>query len=524
MKGNYNMNRNIYCTKDDENCNDFNYNLSLLGFYIIYIIYFIFSGLQVKYGFYDMKRKSMLKTGSSSINGTINTIYKSIPFLYEIKLAIDWTFTSTCLDLFQWNKFESIYDTVYTTYCAMSAKNISKVGQQIGKALKVGMGGTLSFGLIILLVGPIYLFSSLNPTNKLNNLNGATLTIELSFFYENGAVKNYTLFQNSKPESIIDFKENDDDWIKYKYSESSSTKTFPIEQVQKVKFSETSDRNWGLAKPQIENLIDLLDWKNETENEIKEIQLIIDYQFERLFPAEAKIAKDRKGVVIYDKEKNGTIDDNSEIGRLKNAISKCQSDEIHFKDIYSIPIRLTANSDSRVIEDPKFFFKYDIDLGFTGCRIRDNETLFYESNENSSYSNSYLESYFTVKKNADNQTEGIVFHVFSDKVSTSISGYSILTFYVSFILLAGTYVRNFFAGQPSKITLTEMPYCQEIINLCEGIKISRNSFDFNQEEKLYYILIELMRSPDYLRFLTESSVEQFNRRKMLTQKTNDTNI
>ena len=524
MKGNYNMNRQIYCTKDEyENCNDFNNNLSLLGFYIIYIGYFIFSGVQVKFGFYDMKRKSMLKSGSSSINGTINTIYKSIPFLYEIKLAIDWTFTSTCLDLFQWNKFESIYDTVYTTYCAMSAKNISKVGQQIGKTLKVGMGATLSFGLIILLVGPILLFSSLNPTNQLNNLNGATLTIELSFLYGNGAVKNYTLFQNSKPESIIDFKENDPDWDKYKYSLSSSTKTFPKEQAQKVKFSETSDRNWGLAKPQIENLIDLLNWKNETENEIKEIQLIIDYQFERLYPAVAKIAKDRKGVVIYDKEKNGTIDDNSEIGRLKNAISKCKNDEIHFKDIYSPPIRLTANTDSRVIEDQKYFVKYDIDLGFTGCRIMDNDTIFYDSNGSSNYFNSYLESYFTVKKNDKDQTEGIVFHVFSDKVSTSISGYSILTFYVSFILLAGTYVRNFFAGQPSKITLTEMPYCQEVINLCEGIKISRNSFDFNQEEKLYYILIELMRSPDYLRYLTESSVEQFNKRKILTQKMDETN-
>ena len=278
-----------------------------------------------------------------------------------------------------------------------------------------------------------------------------------------------------------------------------------------------------MAKPQIENLIDILNWKNETENEIKEIQLIIDYQFERLFPAEAKIAKDRKGVVIYDKEKNGTIDDDSEIGRLKNAISKCKNDEINFKDIYSPPIRLTANTDSRVIEDQKYFVKYDIDLGFTGCRILDNDTLFYDSNENISYSYSYLESYFTVKKKDKNQREGIVFHVFSDKVSTSISGYSILTFYVSFILLAGTYVRNFFAGQPSKISLTEMPYCQEVINLCEGIKISRNSFDFNQEEKLYYILIELMRSPDYLRYLTESSIEQFNRRKFLTQKANDTN-
>ena len=30
--------------------------------------------------------------------------------------------------------------------------------------------------------------------------------------------------------------------------------------------------------------------------------------------------------------------------------------------------------------------------------------------------------------------------------------------------------------------LTEMPHSEEIINLCEGIRVSRNSFDFEQED------------------------------------------
>ena len=68
-----------------------------------------------------------------------------------------------------------------------------------------------------------------------------------------------------------------------------------------------------------------------------------------------------------------------------------------------------------------------------------------------------------------------------------------------------------------------MPYCSKIIELCEGIQISRYSYDFEQEEKLYYILIEFMRSPDYLRYLTKSSVEQFNKRKKLTEN-KDSNI
>ena len=92
---------------------------------------------------------------------------------------------------------------------------------------------------------------------------------------------------------------------------------------------------------------------------------------------------------------------------------------------------------------------------------------------------------------------------------------------MSFVLLAGTYVRNFFSGQPTKITLTELPNPEAIINLCEGVLVSRYSFDYDQEEKLYYILIELMRSPDYLKILTESSTHQFQRRRELTIRKKD---
>ena len=109
-------------------------------------------------------------------------------------------------------------------------------------------------------------------------------------------------------------------------------------------------------------------------------------------------------------------------------------------------------------------------------------------------------------------------------MSTTTSGTTILTFYVSFVLLAGTYIRNFFAGKPEKIILTEMPHAEEIINLCEGIRLARYMYDFEQEEKLYYVLIELMRSPDYLRTLTKSSTEQFKERKELSKTYETSNI
>jgi hypothetical protein len=62
-----------------------------------------------------------------------------------------------------------------------------------------------------------------------------------------------------------------------------------------------------------------------------------------------------------------------------------------------------------------------------------------------------------------------------------------------------------------------MPHVEEIINLCEGVRLARYMYDFEQEEKLYYDLIELMRSPDYLRSLTKSSTDQFKERKELSK-------
>ena len=63
--------------------------------------------------------------------------------------------------------------------------------------------------------------------------------------------------------------------------------------------------------------------------------------------------------------------------------------------------------------------------------------------------------------------------------------------------------------------LEELPHPQRIVELCEGIKIARYSYDFKTEEYLYTILIELMRSPDYLKIITDSSLDHFRMREEL---------
>ena len=514
MYGNYNLNRTVYCKEQDKECNDFLKNISLPIFYILYLFYFIASGLQIKYGFYDMKKKSVLKSKNNTFYGKLYTGYKNVPFLYEIKLGIDWTFTSTGLDLFQWNKFESIYDILFTTNCSMNSINAKKVGKVVTKKYKVGLGGLCSFGLLLVLVGPLLLFSTLNPTNELNNLTNADLTVELSFLFKNKLMKNYTLYQNLKPQSIEPINDNDLD--NYNYTKGPETKNFPREQIQTVIFFEENDRNWDLSLPHIKNLIELIQSRNKNIssddiNYVERIDLVMDYTFYRMLPPEAQVAKKRYNSTIFTRG-GDNIEQDGNLEKLGQALKNCDETNITFKNIFYPPIRLRGNSHPKSMKSKEYFHNLDVQLGFRGCnKIYDETKKLIPS---------YLESYFTFSliKSIYNETEGIRFHVFSDKASKTTLSYSAFSFYLAFVLVVGNFVRNFFAGEPERIILTEMPHNEKLMTLCEGIKIARYSYNFEKEEQLYYNLMEIMRSPEYLMLLTTSSIDQYEDRLERTQE------
>ena len=524
IKGNHNLGSTVHCLNEDE-CNNFTKNYLIWIFYIFNLIYMVLSAEQIKYGFYDIRRKSLFKKKQDELFSSAASLFQMIPFLYEIKNAIDWTFTHTCLDLFQWNKFEAIYDAIFDTYCEKEEWDEKPIGERVDKKTKFGIGFTLAFGLIFTLIIPLLLFSSLNPTNKLNNITEAKMNVDLTFEYKNGVMKNYNLFLNDRADSISQMfkpttnnnssnsessdKNNEDNsiWVKYKYNEIIETRNFNHEQVQRIIFSETSDRNWELAYPHIKNLIKLLNITNEN-SDILSISININYELERKLPAEAQTVKGSFSVPIYsfgvDTQEN--IESGYKLGNFSDAIRDCYDKSIILNDAYSPPIRLTSGAEISDFEDETNFDKKSVELTFIGC-VKESPTK-----------NNYFNSYFTFKVfNNDNTTEPIEFHIFNDQISETTQGYSVITFYITFVLLVGSYVRDYLASEPETITLDEMPHAKKIVDLCEGIKIARYGYDFRNEEYLYTILIELMRSPDYLKILTDSSLDHFKSREKLTK-------
>ena len=498
MYGNMKLNNSVYCSKTDEFCNDFHKNIWIILFYLLNVLYLFASSLQIKHGYLDMTPKSLIKYDYTAFHANLHTVYKKIPFLYELKLAIDWTFTPTSLDIFQWNTFESVYDLFYATQCGNSEPNEDPVGTPIPKLKKSYLGAPIFIGIIVLLIGPLLLFSNLNPTNELNNITGASIELQISI-KEGNLYKNYTLFKNDHVDSLETI--SDTIWKQYKYNEASSTKNFPREQVQIVRMSDTSDKNWDLALPHINHIIEVLQGYNNTEtNEIDLINLRFYYEFTRPSPENNKESIKDIDYFLFDKNKlNETR--HSQIANLTNSLLNCVDVNVSLPDFYYPMLKLSSIPHPKVLRDDVFEL-VDVELSFK-CK------------QSPEMGTEYFNSYFILRKTdfVEDGHDSFEFHTFSDKISDVTSGYSVMTFYITFVLLAGSYVRDFFSGGPEEIILSELPDPSKLVSLCEGIKISRNSFDLEKEEQLYYVLIEFIRSPECLRMLTKSLVNEFKERK-----------
>lgn len=76
-----------------------------MGFFALYLVYFFFNALQIKYGFTRLKGKNILMTSYHFVSMYIYKAFLAVPFLVEFKKLSDWTFTATALPLFHWLKF-----------------------------------------------------------------------------------------------------------------------------------------------------------------------------------------------------------------------------------------------------------------------------------------------------------------------------------------------------------------------------------------------------------------------------------
>ena len=179
-------------------------DITTIIFYILYSIYFTLSALQLRNGIPAFTGRMALMNSYSLFNSISFKVYRSIPFLFEIKTFMDWTFTTTALDLFQWLKLEDIYGQLFLTKIETDNRFKRDLGQRIDRFSKFTMGCCGIFAFLLIILGPLLLFSTYNPLGEDNSVIGATVSVGFKI-----GDNYFTIFENSHVSTIQDYNSID---------------------------------------------------------------------------------------------------------------------------------------------------------------------------------------------------------------------------------------------------------------------------------------------------------------------------
>lgn len=152
--------------------------------YLIMCLYLFVSALQISYGYPPFIQTNWMTKRAHHFWGNIFRLYRALPFLYELRMLLDWTCTPTTLYLWEWIKLEDIYAGIFITECNldfMRFENRKKGDKQ--PARRKWLCGFLFFALLNLLIWlPLFVFSTGSLSEFGNHVKMASLSVQLNGF------------------------------------------------------------------------------------------------------------------------------------------------------------------------------------------------------------------------------------------------------------------------------------------------------------------------------------------------------
>ena len=461
-----------YCKDLHERCSNFEVNRALQGFYVLYCVYFVIVCLQIRDGLPSYRDGTFPLMRHDNIYAkAVFQCYMALPFVFEIRTLVDWTFTKTALDFWQWFKFEDVLAQLYITkviqigYNARSFEN--RIGEPINGWFKCLQGGCVLFVILLIITGPLMLFSSLNPIKEANPLE--RMSVEIGAVVQNS---NYYRFFLASRVTSVEYI-SDKEWIYMGFDKLKELTAEEKDLMQVLTIPAFSDSLWDITPP---SKMQICNYLNQTLNEKGlEFSLEFVYNFERPYPPQQKVLTRSSRYPL----------DQFKLGSLHRMLCEEKESQILLSDFKGEVIKLPSSGDN----------------------IK--PILVKERESNSSISMTLQRTdkseYWEIGTPSKDQVQGLKFYIISENYSPVTFNFSVATFYISVVYVAGRLLRLWTGGGKNNLVLTEMPNPQPLIQLSIGVLVSRMTEKLAEEEIFYYELIDILRSPEMIKSITGTS-------------------
>lgn len=245
----------------------------LQAFYGLFVVYLVVSALQIRLGEPINKGRRELMSRFNMLYMIVNKVIRVIPFFFTIAITIDFMLTATSLDIWEWFKFESIYEELYRNIMEIKAKSQIIPGLRLDKVPKLGLGIVLTFAQIFLLICPFIFFGKFS--SQKNKVIFSTLDVAL----ETGSSQS-TLYSVKSAKSMNDIDQNTYDQYFKQNGTTSSSSVSSITQpsVQILSFYDTSTVPFNINLDELDREIDYLTSALNDTSKLVKIIFILNYR------------------------------------------------------------------------------------------------------------------------------------------------------------------------------------------------------------------------------------------------------
>jgi len=504
-------------------------NGTLQFFLLIKIIGFLISGSQIYHGYPLGGSLRAFHQVPGVYNGMLFKAYRAIPFAFEMQSLLDWACNTTSLDVWESFTLDDIYASMYIVQCDIIYRKQRKRGTPQPYYRKLISGSFPFLALVLVLFGPMYLFSSANPVQVSNNVTTASLACKI-----NGPLGSYSLFTvptvaNIRKVTDVEFARLAALGVVQSDDKQSS--------VQVVELTPFSDQLFDISPPALKQVIGTL---NDTDT-YPLMTLEASYAFTRPGPSDLRTIYGSRKLHLSKQER-------SKLAKLLTPRSGLQ--QVHFDDLLPRYLRLPATGDISIASrsysgatlslsehsGPQYWslctnrMQNSPSTSSGTIQSPDSEKAqIGESEKNPAsdkeeayqYPGSDNESVPETKKSDkiekgkqkssngtsstdDQQCFGSQFWTVSNPLfpELGVASYSIIGLYVTVVLAVGRFVRLSFSGQLSRVIYEQLHEVDEIVDYCEVVYIARYSDQYELEEELYRKLILIFRKPSLLLKIT----------------------
>lgn len=165
--------------QDVARCNNLSNNWAAQIFFFLGLVYLYIFALQIKDGLPEVREGLDLERSDSRLRSIAFKTFLKVPFVWELKVLADWTFSKTALDIYQWFRFENIFATTYVAKWNMFKYWNRPEGLPQPFCSKFIFGFLILLGLLVLLVLPLLIFSTLFEFNSVSPVLNATLQLSV---------------------------------------------------------------------------------------------------------------------------------------------------------------------------------------------------------------------------------------------------------------------------------------------------------------------------------------------------------